>query len=298
MTYKLRNTIALAVVLLLFSGGGAFWYFFWQPRELNALTKQITSIDKELDNLPILTEEVQRLTVQFQDVKRRYDSRSKEIPEFDVSSQTYGYMSRGIDVAGFLKFDMKFLGTQEGQGYGFNAYKLELGEAQFDNLYRFVYFLENGRRLYKISTLALEYKDAVDTETKETKKWIAFEMELHAYYVRGIPELGTSLAARSLTVVPAPFDPFDPLIVPTIAAEAPLGELNPRNLEVKAVLPGKAFVLYENELIVLQLGDRVWRGAVSAIDPRSSTVEFTLNEGGVITKVSKQIQFDRRRRLR
>lgn len=298
MTYKLRNTIALAVVLLLFCGGGAFWYYYWQPRELNALTKQITSIDKELDNLPILTEEVQRLTVQFQDVKRRYDSRSKEIPEFDVSSQTYGYMSRGIDVAGFLKFDMKFLGTHEGQGYGYNAYRLELGEAQFDNLYRFVYFLENGRRLYKISTLALEYKDAVDTETKETKKWIAFDMELHAYYVRGIPELGTSLAARSLTVVPAPFDPFDPLIVPTIAAEAPMGEINPRNLEVKAVLPGKAFVLYESELIVLQLGDRVWRGAVSAIDPRSSSVEFTLNEGGVITKVTKQIQFDRRRRLR
>lgn len=298
MTYKLRNTIALAVVLLLFSGVGAFWYFYWQPRELTALVKQIQAIDKELDNLPILTEEVQRLTVQFQDVKRRYDSRSKEIPETDVSSQTYGYMSRGIDVAGFLKFDMKFIGTQEGPGYGFNAYKLEQGEAQFDNLYRFVYFLENGKRLYKISTLALEYKDAIDPETKETKKWIAFDMELHAYYVRGIPELGTSLAARSLTVVPAPFDPFDPIIVPTIATEAPAGEMNPRNLEVKAVLPGKAFVLYDNELVVLQLGDRVWRGAVSAIDPRTSTVEFTLNEGGVISKVSKQIQFDRRRRLR
>lgn len=298
MSYKIRNTIALAVVLLLFSGGGAFWYYFWQPRDLTALTKQIATIDKELDNLPILTEEVQRLTVQFQDVKRRYDSRSKEIPEFDISSQTYGYMSRGIDIAGFLKFDMKFLGTDEGRAYGYNAYKLEQGEAQFDNLFRFVYFLENGKRLYKVSTLTMEYKDEVETETKETKKWISFEMELHAYYVRGIPELGTSLAARSLTVVPAPFDPFDPLIVPTIAAEAPADQLNPRNMEVKAVLPGKAFVLYESELLVLQLGDRVWRGAVSRIDPRTSTVEFTLNEGGVITKVTKQIQFDRRRRLR
>lgn len=298
MSYKIRNTVALAVVLLLFSGGGAFWYYFWQPRDLKALTKQIQDIDKELDNLPILTEEVQRLTVQFQDVKRRYDSRSKEIPEFDISSQTYGYMSRGIDVAGFLKFDMKFLGTQEGPGYGFNAYKLEQGEAQFDNLYRFVYFLENGKRLYKIATLSLEYKDVVDPDSKDTKQWIAFDMELHAYYVRGIPELGTSLAARSLTVVPAPFDPFDPLIVPTIAAEAPMDQINPRNVDVKAVLPGKAFVLYDNELIVLQLGDRVWRGTVSAIDPRSSSVEFTLNEGGVFSKVVKQIQFDRRRRLR
>jgi len=82
----------------------------------------------------------QRLTVQFQDIKRRYDSRSKEIPQFDVSSQTYGYMSQGIDEAGFLKFDMKFIGTNEKSSWGYNAYNLYNGEAQFEiflSLYTF-----------------------------------------------------------------------------------------------------------------------------------------------------------------
>ncbi len=250
MSFKLRNTLALGIVALLFTLGGGFWYWYWQPSELDELRTQITAIDKELDNLPILTEEVERLTTQFQEVKRRYDSRSKEIPQFDISSQTYGYMSRGIDVAGFLKFNMRFLGTKNAGVYGYNAYRLEEGEAQFGNLYKFVYFLENGRRLYKISTMDLTLTEKVDEETKLTNKWIAFGMEIHAYFVRDIPELSTSLAAKSLAVIPAPFDPFSPLIFETIATAAPEDQLNVQSMEVKAVLPGKVFVLYEGELLV------------------------------------------------
>jgi len=60
---------------------------------------------------------------------------------------------------------------------------------------------------------------------------------------------------------------------------------------VKAVIPGKAFVLLGNELLVLQLGDRVWRGYVSRIDPRRSTVDFVIDEGGIIKRIEKKIQF-------
>ncbi len=296
MSFKVRNTIALGVVLLLFTVAGGFWYWYWQPSDLEDLQTQIAAIDRELDNLPILTEEVERLTMTFQEVKRRYDSRSKEIPQFDISSQTYGYMSRGIDVAGFLKFNMKFLGTHNGTDYGYNAYQLEEGEAQFGNLYKFIYFLENGKRLYKISSVDLTLSEKVDNETKLTNKWIDFRMEIHAYFVKNIPELSTSLAAKSLAVVPAPFDPFSPLIFESISASAPDDELNVENMEVKAVLPGKVFVLYEGELLVLQLGDKVWRGFVSAISPMEGSVQFTVNEGGVIRKVTKLIEFERRRR--
>jgi len=46
----------------------------------------------------------------------------------------------------------------------------------------------------------------------------------------------------------------------------------------------------------MQLGDKVWRGYLSAIAPSQSSVEFTVNEGGVVRKIVKKIQFDRRRR--
>ena len=294
MSFKIRNTIVLGVVGLLITVAGLFYWAFWQPRSLKKIAKDVAAVDKQLEDLPGLTDEVQRLNLQYQDVRRRYDSRSKEIPQFDISSQTYGYMSRGIDEAGFLKFDMKFMGTDEHGGWGFNTYKLETGEAQFDNLFRFVYFLENGRRLYKIASMKLESKEIPDAETKETNRWIAFEMELHAYFVRNIPELATSLAAKALTAIPSPYDPFKPMITQVLSAEAPQGEVNADRVDLKAVVPGKAFVLAESELVVLHLGDKVWRGYVSRIDPSESLVEFTLDEGGVPRTIVKKIQFDRR----
>lgn len=298
MTYKLRNTIILGSIWLIITTGGLFWWAFWQPRQLKKINKEIQVISKELEDLPGLTDEVQRLTAQYQDVKRRYDSRSKEIPQFDISSQTYGYMSHGIDEAGFLKFDMKFMGTDEKPNWGYNAYKLELGEAQFENLFKFVYFLENGRRLYKIAIIRLDFKDAIDQETKDINRWIAFEMEIHAYFVKNIPELGTSLAAKSLTMIPTPFDPFRSIISQTLTVEPPEGDIDPYKLEVKAVLPGKAFVLADNELIVLHIGDKVWRGNVTRISPAESAVEFMLDEGGIIRKLVKKIVFEKRSKMR
>jgi len=294
VTYKVRNTLALAVVWLVIFLLGMFLWAIWQPRQINKINKETQSINKQLEDLPGLTDDVQRLTAQYQDIKRRYDSRSKEIPQFDISSQTYGYMSQGIDEAGFLKFDMKFVGTNEKASWGYNSYKLEQGEAQFDNLFKFVYFLENGRRLYKIASMRLDQKEAIDPDTKDVTKWLSFEMEIHAFFVRNVPELATSLAAQSLTMIPSPYDPFHNMITQTLATEPPMGEINADQVVVKAVLPGKAFVLSNNSLIVLHVGDKVWRGSVTRVNPAESAVEFMLDEGGIIRKLKKKILFDKR----
>jgi hypothetical protein len=157
-----------------------------------------------------------------------------------------------------------------------------------------VYFLENGRRLYKIASMQLEQKEVIDPETKDVTKYISFDMEIHAYFVRNVPELGTSLAAQSLTMIPSPYDPFHSMITQTLSTEMPSGEINADQVLVKAVLPGKAFVLTDKALIVLHLGDKVWRGNVTRVNPAESAVEFTLDEGGVIRKLTKKILFDKR----
>jgi hypothetical protein len=294
VTYKLRNTLALAAVELIIIIIGVIVWMIWQPRQIKKINKETQTINKKLEDLPGLTDDVQRLTAQYQDIKRRYDSRSKEIPQFDISSQTYGYMSQGIDEAGFLKFDMKFIGTNEKASWGYNSYSLYNGEAQFENLFKFVYFLENGRRLYKIASMQLEQKEVIDPETKDVTKHISFDMEINAYFVPNVPELGTSLAAQSLTMIPSPYDPFRSMITQTLATEMPSGEINADQVLVKAVLPGKAFVLTDKALIVLHVGDKVWRGDVTRINPAESAVEFTLDEGGVIRKLTKKILFDKR----
>lgn len=293
MTYKIKNTIYIGVIWLVFTIGAGLYYWVFQPRQINNIKKEIKKINKQLEELPLLADEVQRLDIQFQDIKRRYDSRSKEIPQIDISSQTYEYISTAMDEAGSLKFNMKFIGTTNKISWGYNTYRLERGEAQFENLFKFIYFLENGKKLYKISALHIEQREDIDEETKDVIKWLDFEMEIQAYFVKNIPELSTSLAAKSLTMIPSPFDPFNSLITQIIATETPKNEINADKVEVKAVLPGKAFILYDNILRVIHTGDKVWRGSVVRINTIGSSVEFGLNEGGVYRRLVKKIEFEK-----
>lgn len=297
MSFKIRNTIVLGAFFFVVTAAGFVYWKFIQPGQLNKTQKEITRIERELQTLPATIEEVKTLTESYYDGKRKYDSRSKEIPETDITSQTYSYMSRGIDLAGFLKFNMRFRGATNLPDYGFNTYDLVDGEAQFSNLYKFVFFLENGRRLYKINSMTLEQKEEVDADTKETRKWLGFTMELQAYFTH-ITELGTSLAAKAQQIPMAPFNPFNPLIVQVLATEPPEGVINPDAVELKAVIPGKAFVQVGDEIKVLQLGDRVWRGYVSRISTTESRVEFILDEGGIIRRLAKTIQFAQKKKTK
>ena len=54
--------------------------------------------------------------------------------------------------------------------------------------------------------------------------------------------------------------------------------------------------MYKGELIVLHLGDKVWRGFVSRISPADSKIEFTLNEGGIVKKAAKSMVFEKKKR--
>ena len=66
-----------------------------------------------------------------------------------MTSQSYAYFSRLIDLSGEVKLDMVYTGSTMLGNYGYNIYNLK-GEAPFENLYRFIWYLENDRRLYKI----------------------------------------------------------------------------------------------------------------------------------------------------
>ncbi|MGH2567103.1 MAG: hypothetical protein ACRDGA_02105 [Bacteroidota bacterium] len=290
MSFKLRNTIVLAALFVIIAGGGGFYWGYLQPQDLDALRSEIDKIEKELVNLPTLVQDVERLTVQYQDVLRKYDSRSKIIPVTDLSSQTYEYISQGIDEAGFLKFSFEFGETKTIGDYGYNVYKLGDGDADFETLYKFIYYLENSRRLYKVTSISMDMNELVDPETRETLHRIRYSMELHAYFSK-LPELEQSLAAASLPLAPPPFDPFNPVILQALSSDAPPGEVDANRVEVKAVLPGKAYVQTVDGIMVLHLGDKVWRGYVSRISPMESKVEFTIDEGGIIRLIEKKIEF-------
>ena len=52
MSFKIRNTIVLAVVFVLITGGGLFYWLYMQPKQLKTTMAEIQKIEKELVEMP------------------------------------------------------------------------------------------------------------------------------------------------------------------------------------------------------------------------------------------------------
>jgi hypothetical protein len=289
VSYKLRNSMILGILLLLIIGVGTYIRAFNLPRKAKQIERELKKIDDELQNTPNLVNEFNDLSATLNDTQKRWENRNKDIPPVDITSQSYAYFSRLIDLSGYVKLDMIYNGVQNLGNYGYNIYNLK-GEAPFENLYRFIWYLENDRKLYKIQTLTLKGIEVAPTEKEEGKVLVTFDMTVQAYF-SSVTELSSSLGERSITPNPLNVDPFAPVIssgIPPNTRE--LVEIERSDL--KAVITGKAYVLDQtNTIRALQEGDEVYLGYITKIDPEGGRVESTLNKGGIIEKVELKIRY-------
>jgi hypothetical protein len=276
-------------MLFLILAVGTYIRAFNLPTKITALEKDIQKIDEELQNTPNLVNQFNDLSAVLTDTQKRWDGRNKDIPAADITAQSYAYFSRLIDLSGEVKLDMVFTGTTSMADYGFNTYVLK-GEAPFDNLYRFIWYLENDRRLYKIQTIALKGLEVAPKEGEEGRVLVTFDMTVQAFF-SSVSELSSSLGERRRIPNVLTSDPFAPFISAGLPPNIhDLVEIERSDL--KAVIPGKAFVLDQtNAIRTMHEGDEVYLGYVTRIDPEDGRLECTLNKGGIIEKVDLKIRY-------
>ncbi|MBI5474085.1 MAG: hypothetical protein HY961_17255 [Ignavibacteriae bacterium] len=290
MSYKVRNSIVLGVLMLLILGVGTYVRAFHLPKKQHAIETEIKRIDDELSNTPNLIHEYNTLSQTVTETKKRWESRNKEIPAEDLSGKTYDYFSSLIERAGGVKLNMIYQGVQPRGNYGFNIYNLR-GEGKFDNLYKFIWYIENGRKLFKVNTLTLKGLEVTATDKENAGELIVtFEMTVNAFFAT-IPEL--AVPATDPVTVPTYVgtDPFTPVI----SANLPPNKYDLVEIErsdLKAVIPGKAFIIdQKNNFRTLEPGDEVYLGYVTKFMPDEGKIEATLNKGGIFEKVELKIRY-------
>lgn len=288
MSYIVRNTIVLSVALVLILVVGFFFTSFSLPKKLRGIDEEMKKIETELQNTPDLAHQYNVTAAMLEDAKKRWETRSKDVPEKDITGETYGYLTRLIDVSGEVKMDMTYVGPRDFGKYGFNVYTLK-GEAPFSHLAKFIWYTESGRRLMKISNLILRGYEAKSAETQDTRILVLFDMELQAYY-SSLPELHSAPGQLNVTPVAMASNPFYPLILREIPPPEP-DEIEIERSTLKAVIPGKAFIVDQTQKSrVLEEGDKVYLGYVTRILPNEGKVECLLNKGGVAERYELTIR--------
>lgn len=282
MSYIVRNTIALGSLLFIILVIGVYFSVFRYPGRLDEIDQAIKKIDAELQNTPELLNTKNTLIAVVETTKTQWATRTKAIPVADVSSETYDYLIRTIDRSGSVKMDMVYLGIKNQPNYGFGEYDLK-GDAPFNDFYKFLWFIENGRNLLKIRSINLRQVPTRAKETSQPVFFVSYQMIVEAYF-SPIPELSTPPGERPIQPKRLALNPFYPSILPEIPPNTfDLVEIE-RSI-LKGVIVGKAYILDQsNRIRELAEGDEIYLGYLSKIDPERGMVEYVLNKGGIIEK--------------
>jgi hypothetical protein len=289
LPFATRNSIALGVLLVLILVGGGYWTSLRQPEKLHNIEEQIKKVDFELLNTPDLLSMYNSVQSELTEWEERWGRRTKDIPTQDVTTETNAYLNSVILSSGRVKVDVQYMGPKQEGKYGYNVYSLR-GEGPFYSLFRFIWYLENGRRLFKFPKMVLKEIIAQDSPGEEKSPVVQFQAEMRAYY-SSIVDLSGNVAWRDTAAAFIDTNPFWPLVRPDLPKNTE-GLLELARAELKAVIPGKAFISdSKGKLWTLGVGDNVYLGYVSKISPEDGAVEFVLNKAGISEIVVLKVRF-------
>ena len=279
MQFATRNSLVLGIALVVVVMFGVYWTNIRQPEGLRRTKEEIKRIDIELANTPDLVSQYNMMSAELVHWEKRWNQRSKDIPTRDITAATNAYFNSLILSSGRVKLDVQYLGSKQEPTFGYNIYNLK-GEGLFPSLYRFISYLENGRRLFKFNKLMFREIMAKGPGEQDAHPSVQYELELRAYFTP-LVELSSSVAWRDIGTQALLVDPFWPLVRPEVPRNAEnLVEVEQSKLT--AVISGKAFIIDQaGKPRTLGLGDRVYLGYLSKIIAEEGKVEFVLNKGGI-----------------
>jgi len=296
MSYALRNTVVLAAFLAMIFGVGFYLTSVVQPKEKEKLIAEGVNLDKTISERPVVESQLKSAEEKLAEMKSKYTKRFKVIPTNDTTALTYAYLNRIMEASGFVKFDMVYQGPKSFNQYGYNVYNLK-GETSYENLFKFIWYLEHAKLLYKLESLTLNGHEVREQTQEKPQLIVPFTMDVDAYYssAAGISSEKSGQDPTLYKTIGVGLNFLKPLI----SSEPPpnvRGLVDVERSDLRAVMSDKVFIVdQEGKGHMLRVGDEVYLGYLTKIDASKNEAEFTLNKGGIIDRQVLRVRFENTR---
>lgn len=305
-------------VLLLLGGWlvllalGVYVTFIQQPKELEHLQKAEEVARLKSTELVSLESNETSLSHMTEETLRKWRARYKIIPDELSSAEIVGYFNE-LTRSGYKNFDITYSGQHKTATYSYHSYTVT-GRAYFTSLYDFVWRLENSPHLYRIESLDLDHIDLVSkdkqTQNERLDVMVSFTMRVNAIFnslpgasateaagAESVEELQMpALIASDLPVVPSHLlpdrkpdvNPFYPVILKQLPPNT-YGLLDVEASELVSVAGNAAVFRDDTGYRTVAVGDEIYLGTITEIDPVDGRVVARLNKGGIIDEVERRI---------
>jgi len=287
MTYAIRNSIVLGILLVLFFVGGLLSNSQSVKRLekiKNVFSENRQTLSQLKKNYPDL-DKTDKIIASLDEMKKRALEDNKIILKNDNPSQTYQYL---IDITETftpdLNFDFKVAHGGKKGDLPYNSYTLN-GSGNIESLHFFLFQVEYQAPLYviesmRISETSVSMKDTVD-----------FSMKLNVFYDN---KTGTSISEipfRSFSYSNLVYNPFYSQIHTPIDRSEEEKYININTAVIIGLTPDKVFFRDINGLIVtLVPGSRVAYGYLNYINWKQQCAVFKINRIGITQEIKMYLQ--------
>lgn len=288
MNRKILSTLLLVGILALIAVTGSAYTYYYQDGI-------IKDKRKELKNLKISAQDTEELKMQLADIKQK-------VAEMDSILALRKYIIPvNISQANFFKFvnkinnefsensyvNVEFLGDGISGEFKNYSYKLS-GTAEFNDLFKLIYSIEQSKELKKVVSGSLTNFVQVDDEGFP-HYLVQYVLEVSVLYSNNDMFAFTNVKENKLKT-----NSLYNIFYPLIREEIPPNKddlLDVQTAQLLALIPDGAYLSdASGKTQLLWEGDEVYLGYLTKIDYTTNEVKFILNKGGVIEKITLKLE--------
>jgi hypothetical protein len=293
------NTVLVFVLAVMVGGAGYYVTEVRQPAEMQSIEDARKLARTEKMEVEELLVEESRSTELAEEAVRKWRARYKFVPSEMQTADILQYVE-GLTRTGFEAFNIELQGITSTKDFKYYNFTVN-GTAYYNSLYDFIWHLENNREFYRIQDLHMDYVDVFDEnpDTGERRRlsMVKFGMSLLAYFegVDGLTATPEELMAVPVQLLPAAH-PAHNAFFPQLRPDPPPNDELLVEMEKAAlisILGSKAVIEDERGQHILEVGDVVYLGEITEIDPIEIAVRARLNKGGVVEIVELKLDTDR-----
>ncbi len=288
MNKKLRSTLGLLGLLLLIAIIGGTYIFMFQQGDLNDKKEKLEELNAKSYDPVELADRYEQLQVRSAILDSVLQSRKFNIPKDLSSIKFYNFMNNVVsNFSEHTRVDIEFQKREQAKDFFFYEYKLA-GSGFYNEVFRLIYSIEQSKELKKIITLNIGNMIKTDEEGIPLFL-VSFEMNAQVYFSNDSRFAPEEFVENDLRTGPI-YDAFYPLIrneIPPNVDEL----LDVQGSKLLALIPEGAFIAdtHGNTYLVWE-GEQVYLGYLTQIDYEDNTVNFILNKGGIIEKITLELE--------
>ena len=287
MNKKLRSTLSLLGLLLLIALIGGIYIFMFQRSDINDKNEKLNEMNSNSYDPVELADRYEELKVRSAILDSVLQHRKFNIPKDLSSIKFYNFINNVVsNFSENTQVDIEFQRRAQQKDFFFYEYKLT-GSGFYNEVFQLIYSIEQSKELKKITTLSIGNMIKTDQEGIPLFL-ISFELISQVYFSndsRFAPEELVENDLRTGLI----YDAFYPLIRNEIPPN--LDELlDVQGSRLLALIPEGAFIAdTHGSTYLVWEGEQVYLGYLTQIDYEENTVSFILNKGGIIEKLTLEL---------